>query len=275
MDVRNGSERAITPPAHCPACNAPIVQPEGEIAYYCFNAACPAQLVQKLTYFTHVLDIEGLGERTAVQLVEQELVKDSADLYFLEKNNLLMLEGFADKKADNLLEAIAQAKDRPFGRVLAALGIRGVGGTVAHVLAAAFPSLAALASASEESIAAVEGIGPITAQNILTWFASPHNRDMVDKLRQAGLRLESEGKAAAIVGEQPLVGLTFVITGTLSQPRNDVIAWIESQGGKVAGSVSQKTSYLVTGENPGGSKFNRAQALNIPMLNEDQLRALT
>ena len=110
-DVRDGSERAITPPTHCPACNDPIVQPEGEIAYYCFNAACPAQLVQKLTYFTHVLDIEGLGERTAVQLVEQGLVKDPADLYFLKKDDLLTLEGFADKKADNLLDAIAQAKD--------------------------------------------------------------------------------------------------------------------------------------------------------------------
>ncbi len=273
VDVRDGSQRIIEPPGVCPACGDPIVHPEGEIAYYCINAACPAQLVQKLTYFTHVLDIEGLGERTAVQLVEQRLVEDPADLYFLTKEALLMLEGFADKKADNLLNAIAQAKDRPFDRVLAALGIRGVGVTVAQVLAEAFPTLGALAEAPAEVIASVEGIGPITAQNILTWFAHVHNRAMVEKLRQAGLKLAAESKAV-VVGEQPLADLTFVITGALSRPRDDVKAWIASLGGKVAGSVSQKTSYLVVGADPGGSKYNRAQELNTPLLTEEQLYAL-
>ncbi len=271
-DVRDGNERPIAPPSVCPACGDPVVHPEGEIAYYCINAACPAQLVQKLTYFTHVLDIEGLGERTAVQLVEQRLVSDPADLYYLTKEALLTLEGFADKKADNLLAAIAQAKDRPYDRVLAALGIRGVGTTVASVLAQAFPSLDALAAADAESIASVEGIGPITAQNILTWFAHTHNRDMVEKLRRAGLRLSAEVKTPT--GAQPLAGLTFVITGTLSHPRDEVAAWIESLGGKVSGSVSQKTSYLIVGADPGGSKYNRAQALNTPMLTEEQLYAL-
>ncbi len=273
VDARDGSERPIEPPTTCSACSDPIVHPEGEIAYYCINAACPAQLVQKLTYFTHVLDIEGLGERTAVQLVEQHLVTDPADLYTLTKEALLTLEGFADKKADNLLAAIAQATDRPLDRVLAALGIRGVGGTVAGVLTSAFPSLDALASADAENIAAVEGIGPITAQNILTWFAHEHNRAMVEKLRQAGLKLATENKAVVADG-QPLAGLTFVITGTLSRPRDDIAAWIEAQGGKVAGAVSQKTSYLVVGEDPGGSKYNRAQALNTPVLTEEQLYTL-
>jgi len=273
VDARDGSQHPIEPPSTCPACGDPVAQPEGEIAYYCINAACPAQLVQKLTYFTHVLDIEGLGERTAVQLVEQHLVEDPADLYFLTKDSLLTLEGFADKKADNLLAAIAQAKDRPFDRVLAALGIRGVGTTVAQVLAEAFPTLDALAEASAEAIAAVEGIGPITAQNILTWFAHVHNRAMVEKLRQAGVKLAAERQAVA-ADEQPLVDLTFVITGTLSRPRDAVKAWIESLGGKVAGSVSQKTSYLVIGADPGGSKYNRAQALDTPLLTEEQLYAL-
>lgn len=271
-DVRDGSQRLIEPPSTCPACGDPVVRPVGEIAYYCINAACPAQLVQKLTYFTHVLDIEGLGERTAVQLVEQHLVEDPADLYYLTKESLLTLEGFADKKADNLLDAIAQAKDRPFDRVLAALGIRGVGTTVAQVLAGAFPTLEALARASAEAIASVEGIGPVTAQNIVTWFAHVHNRAMVEKLRQAGLKLAKESRV--VVGEQPLAGLTFVITGTLSCSRDDVKAWIESFGGKIAGSVSQKTSYLVIGDDPGGSKYNRAQELNTPLLTEEQLRAL-
>lgn len=273
VDMRDGDEQPIAPPTACSACGDPIVHPEGEIAYYCINAACPAQLVQKLTYFTHVLDMEGLGERTATQLVEQRLITDPADLYFLTKEALLTLEGFADKKADNLLAAIAQAKDRPFERVLAALGIRGVGGTVAGVLAKAFPSLDALASAEAESIAAVEGIGPITAQNILTWFAHDHNRAMVEKLRRAGLKLTAETRVS-VADSQPLAGLTFVITGTLSRPRDEIAAWIESSGGKVAGSVSQKTSYLVVGDDPGGSKYNRAQALNTPLLTEEQLYAL-
>jgi DNA ligase (NAD+) len=273
-DVRDGSQQAITPPTACPSCGDPIHHAEGEIAYYCINAACPAQRVQKLTYFTHVLDIEGLGERTAIQLVEQGLVIDPADLYYLSKEALLALEGFADKKADNLLNAITGAKERPFARVLAALGIRGVGTTVAHVLTGAFPSLDALASAEADTIATVEGIGPITAQNILTWFAHPHNRAMIDKLRGAGLQLTAYARVEATPADQPLAELTFVITGTLSRPRDDVEAWIEALGGKVAGSVSQKTDYLVIGENPGGSKYNRAQALNTPMLTEAQLSDL-
>lgn len=274
IDVRDGSEETIVPPSVCPSCGDPIHHAEGEIAHYCINATCPAQRVQKLNYFTHMLDIEGLGERTAVQLVEQALVIDPADLYTLSKEALLALEGFADKKADNLLNAIAGSKERPFGRVLVALGIRGVGPSVAHVLTGAFPSLDALASAEADAIAAVEGIGPITAQNILTWFAHPHNRAMVEKLRSAGLQLAAQAKVAAALAEQPLAGLTFVITGTLLQPRDDVKAWIEALGGKVAGSVSQKTDYLVIGDNPGGSKFNRAQALNTPMLTEVQLSDL-
>ncbi len=273
IDARDGDERPIEPPTVCPACGDAIVHPEGEIAYYCINAACPAQLVQRLTYFTHVLDIEGLGERTAMQLVEQHLVTDPADLYYLTKETLLTLEGFADKKADNLLTAIAQATDRPLERVLAALGIRGVGTTVAQVLIEAFPSLDALASASTETLASIEGIGPITAQNIQTWFAHAHNRALVEKLRRAGLKLAVE-KKTDVAEKQPLAGLTFVITGTLSRPRDEVAAWIEAHGGKVAGTVSQKTSYLVVGADPGGTKFNRAQALHTPLLTEEQLYAL-
>ncbi len=271
VDVRDGSEQPITPPTTCPSCGEAIVHTEGEIPYYCINAACPDQLVQKLTYFTHVLDIEGLGDRTAVQLVAQNLVNDPADLYFLTKDDLLTLEGFADKKADNLLDAIAQAKDRPFDRVLAALGIRGVGGTVANVLVDVFPSLEALSSATDEAIAAVGGIGPITAQNILTWFAHERNRAMVEKLRQANVRLARAVNVEETPREQPLAGLSFVITGTLSKPRDEIKAWIESRGGKVTGSVSKNTDYLVIGENPGGSKFNRAQTLGTPMLEENAL----
>ncbi len=273
-EQRTGQEHPIAPPENCPSCGDPVIHPEGEVAYMCINAACPAQLVQRLTYFTHVLDIEGLGERTATQLVAQALVKDPADLYYLKKEALLALEGFADKKAENLLNAIAASKTQPFGRVLAALGMRGIGGTVAHLLATAFPALDALAEASEEAIAEVEGIGPITAQNLKTWFERRHNRAMVEKLRAAGLRLTADIAASEPAGDAPLASMTFVITGTLSQPRSKIKAWIQSQGGKVTGSVSQKTDYLVIGENPGGTKYNRAQALEIPTLDEASLYEL-
>jgi DNA ligase (NAD+) len=273
-EQRTGQEQPIAPPEECPSCGDPVIHPEGEVAYMCINAACPAQRVQRLTYFTHVMDIEGLGERTATQLVDQGLVKDPSDLYYLKKDALLALEGFADKKAENLLRAIAESKAQPLGRVLAALGIRGIGGTVAHVLTTAFPALDALAEAPEEAVAAVEGIGPITAENLKAWFEHGHNREMVEKLRAAGLHLTADVDARATTGPHPLENMTFVITGTLSQPRSAIKAWIESQGGKVTGSVSQKTDYLVIGENPGGTKYNRAQTLDIPMLSEEALYEL-
>ena len=275
-EVRNGSESEIRAPETCPSCGDPVVKAEDEVASYCVNAACPAQLVQRLTYFTHVLDIEGLGERTAVQLVKQGLVHDPADLYSLTAEGLLALEGFADRKAENLLQAIAASRRRPFERVLAALGIRGVGLTVAQLLVAAFPSIQALAGAAEDQIAAVEGLGPITAGNITDWFGHPRNAAMVEKLQSAGLRLEADvpTRSADLRGVLPLTGLSFVITGTLSRPREEIAAWIVSLGGKVAGSVSAKTSYLVVGSEPGAAKVNRAQALEIALLTEDELTAL-
>lgn len=271
--ARDGSELPINWPETCPACGAAIVQQADEVAYYCINAACPAQLVQKLTYFTHTLDIEGLGERTAVQLVEQRLVTDPADLYFLKKEDLLTLQGFADKKADNLLNAIAQAQACPFARVLAALGIRGVGSTVAHTLTATFPTLAALESASEEAIAAVENLGPITARNITIWFSRSHNQTLIHKLRRAGVQLSAVPTLTPEPASQALNGLTFVITGTHSQPRSTIKAWIEAHGGKVTGSVSKKTRYLIAGEKA-GRKLTRAAALGIPVLDEAGLYAL-
>jgi DNA ligase (NAD+) len=272
--ARDGSEREIGPPTTCPSCGEPVSHPEGEVAYYCINVACPAQLVQKVTYFAAVMDIEGIGERTALQLVDQGLVQDPVDLYNLRKEALLELEGFADRKADNLLSAIEASKTQSFTRLLAALGIRGVGGTVAALLTDAFPSLDALLSATTEEIAAVAGLGPITAQNVVDWFSLPRHQALVQKLRQAGLTLAAPVATAPGVEPQPLDGMTFVITGTLTRPREEIQQWIEAQGGKVTGSVSAKTDYLVIGENPGGSKFRRAQQLGTPMLGEDELGQL-
>jgi len=270
-DLRDGHERPVVPPEVCPSCGEPVVHAEGEVAYLCINAACPAQRVQRLIYFAHVMDIEGLGESTAAQLVEHGLIEDPADLYTLPKEAWLTLEGFADKKATNLMAAVAGSRERPLSRVIAALGIRGVGATVAAVLAAHFGSVAALAAAPVESLAAIEGLGPITAESIRVWFARERNRQLVEKLRRAGVRLAAE-RAAPVAGV--FTGRTFVITGTLSQPRNEIKAWIESLGGKVTGSVSRKTSYLVAGENPGGTKFNKAQQLGVHIIGEDELRRL-
>ncbi|MBN1488184.1 MAG: NAD-dependent DNA ligase LigA [Anaerolineae bacterium] len=274
IDARAGAEQPISPPEVCPSCGEALVHPEGEVAYTCVNTTCPAQRVQKLIYFTHVLDIEGLGERTAEQLVERGLVTAPSDLYTLDREKLLELEGFANKKADNLLEAIATAKKQPFASVLAALGIRGIGLTVAKLLAQHFNSLDALATASEESLAGVEGIGPITAQNIKAWFSRKHNQEMVEKLRAAGLNLATGETGTPESADQPLAGLTFVITGTLSQPRDTIKTWIESLGGKITGSVSKKTSYLIAGEDPGGNKYTKAQQLGIPIIDEAALKTL-
>ena len=278
-EVRTGDERPITPPTHCPSCGEPVAHAEGEVAYTCINATCPAQRVQKLLYFAHVMDIDGLGERTALQLVEAGLITDPADLYTLDLDDLLPLEGFAEKKAQNLLDAIAASTEQSLDRVIAALGIRGVGATVAALFAERFRAVDALAAADAATLEAIEGIGPITAQDVTAWFARERNRQFVEKLRRAGVTLEmaaptesdgEEGEAAAA----PFEGLTLVITGTLSQPRKEIAAWIKARGGKVTGSVSSNTDYLVIGESPGRSKFNRAQALETPIIDEDELRAL-
>jgi DNA ligase (NAD+) len=272
LDARRGAELPIKPPTECPSCHEAVVRTEGEIAYYCINMACPAQLVQRLTYFAALMDIEGIGERTAIQLVDAGQVHDPVDLYGLAKEGLLKLDGFGDRKAANLLSAIAASKAQPFDRVLAALGIRGVGAAVSTLLTARFPSLEALQAATSDEIAGVGGLGPITAQAITDWFARPRNREIAARLREAGLVLQATDLTRA--SEQPLAGLSFVITGTLSRGRNEVQTWIESLGGKVAGAVTSKTDYLVVGEGPGGSKYSRAQELNTPMVTEDELAAL-
>jgi len=271
VDLRTGAERVYRPPDRCPVCGEPAVRYPDEVAVYCANAACPAQLVRRIAYFASrgAMDIETLGEKTARLLVDRGLVHDVADLYSLRKEDLVPLEGFAEKKAENLLAGIVASKDRPLGRILTALGIRYVGGIVAEILARHFGSIDALAAASEEELETVEGIGPRIAGAVVDWFRRPRHRRIVEKLRRAGVRLAEEAPTEA--GPQPLAGLTFVITGTLSRPRDEVAAMIERCGGKVTGSVSRKTDYLVVGESPGGSKHRRAQELEVPMIDEARL----
>ncbi|RMF37520.1 MAG: NAD-dependent DNA ligase LigA, partial [Chloroflexi bacterium] len=273
-DLRDGDEVPYTPPDRCPSCGEPVFRPPDEVAVYCINAACPAQLVRRIAYFASrgAMEIETLGERTAALLVEKGLVRDVADLYTLTKEDLLQLEGFADKKAENLLAAIEASKDRPLERLLTGLGIRYVGGVVAEILARHFGSVDALAQASQEELEQIEGIGPRIAQAVVQWFRRPRHREIIEKLRRAGVRLTAERPVEE--GPKPLEGFTFVITGTLSRPRDEIAALIERHGGRVTGSVSRRTSYLIVGESPGGTKYRRAQELGIPMIGEAELMAM-
>jgi DNA ligase (NAD+) len=223
------------------------------------------------------MDIEGLGEKLVTQLARRELVKDAADIYSLSKATFLDLERFADKSADNLVAAIEASKSRPLAKLLVGLGIRHVGPTAAVALAGELGHLDRIEGAGEEELVAVEGIGPIIAESVQRFFAAERNREVVEKLRQAGVNLEGPRRAepaGAGAGVLPLAGLTFVLTGTLAgMTRDEAQAAIEAAGGKVSGSVSKKTAYVVAGENP-GTKLDKAGSLGVPVLDEDGLRAL-
>ncbi|MFQ6099929.1 MAG: NAD-dependent DNA ligase LigA [Anaerolineae bacterium] len=272
--ARTGEEKVYELPKVCPSCGEAVISPEDEVAVTCINVACPEQRVRRVRYFAAVMDVEGLGERTAQLLVERNLAQDAADLYYLKRDDLLQLEGFAEKSVDNLLAAIEASKERPLAQVIAALGIRGVGGIVAQLLAQHYRSLDELARANHEALEAIVGLGPHIAESVVEWFARPRNKKFIDKLRQAGVKLEQEAPAVPTGG--PLTGLTFVITGTLpTMSREEATRLIEQHGGKVTGSVSRKTDYLVVGESPGGTKFRKAQQLEIPMIDEAQLLEMT
>ncbi len=273
VDLRDGSETPIEPPERCPFCDSPVIRAEGEVAYYCSNPDCPERLVRAIEYFVSrgAMDIDGLGERIVRQLVEEGLIQDIADLYFLNAEQLMPLEGFAEKKVENLLAAIDASRSRPLPRLLTALGIRGVGGTVAALLVDHYPSLADLAHADQGALEAIHGLGPHIAGAVVEFFAEPRNQALIEKLRLGGVVLEAEKKAAA---SEALAGLTFVLTGTLpSMTRDEAKALIEANGGRVTGGVSGKTSYVVAGE-AAGSKLEKAQQLGVSVLDEDGLREL-
>ncbi|NPV56206.1 MAG: NAD-dependent DNA ligase LigA [Anaerolineae bacterium] len=273
IDARTGSERAFTPPDACPACGQKAEHFEGEVAWYCVNASCPAQLVRNLEHFVSrpAMDIEGLGIKIVEQLATAGLVKDVADLFTLKKEDLLKLEGFAEKKAENLVQAIDQARLQPLPRLLNALGIRGVGEVMAADLTAVYPDLESLGAATVEELQAIEGVGPNIAGAIVDWFSQPANRQVLAKLQAAGVTPRQVGAARA---SNALNGATFVVTGTLPGfTRDGVREFIQSNGGKVTDSVSSKTDFLVVGENP-GSKLEKARALGVKVLDENSLRRL-
>ena len=276
VDARTGREKKFKPPTKCPACDQPVEHFEGEVAWYCVNAACPAQLVRNIEHYVSrgAMDIVGLGIKIVEQLIEAGLVKDVADLYTLKRDQLLALEGFKDKKADNLLIAIEDSKTQSLARLIAALGIHGVGEVMAGDLASAFPELDALSKSSAEDLQQIEGLGPNIAESIVDWFARPVNQKLLKKLKAVGMWPQGGQSSVNIKQSDAFAGMTFVVTGTLPTfSRDDAKAFIESHGGKVTDSVSKKTSYLVLGENP-GSKFEKAKSLGVPILDESQLHEL-
>jgi DNA ligase (NAD+) len=273
---RDGSERPWTMPERCPACGTPLERPEGEVAYRCPNfGICPAQLVRRIEHFVSrgAMDIAGIGEKQAQLFVERGLVKDVADLYTLTAASFEGMEGFGEKKISNLLMAIEAAKQRPLARLITGLGIRFVGEVAAQALAA-FGSLDALASASIDQIRAIDGIGPAVAASVTQFFSLPANQALVQKLKDVGVQTTGGPTGIERAGDG-LSGLAFVITGSLpTLTREQAEALIKSHGGKVAGNVTKKTSYLLAGTEPGGTKYSKAQELKIPILDQAGLLAL-
>ena len=277
-EARTGDEVEWTFPETCPACGSEIIRLPDEADYYCMAADCPAQFTRQVEHFVgrSAMDIEGLGERLAVQLVEADLLHDVADLYRLTVDDLIPLEGFAEKSAQNLVDAIAESKERPLSRLLHALGIRHVGLTTAELVVRQYATLDELAGASVEDLVAIDGIGEIIAESIVDWFSLEHNQALVRKLRDLGVnteRLPSEAPAEE-QDAAPAAGKTFVLTGALpSLTRREAKDKIKQAGGTVTSSVSGNTDYLVVGDNP-GSKYDEAQARDVPILDEQELLAL-
>lgn len=274
ISARTGAERPVVPPERCPYCETPVERREGEVAIYCPNPDCPGKLDRAIAHYVGrgAMDIDGLGEKIVAQLIEAGLVGDVADIYTLDKPGLLGLEKFAEKKAQNLLDAIAASRQRPLERLLIGLSIRHIGEVAARDLARHYGNLDALMAASVEDLQQIDGIGPIVAESVAEWSAREASRALVAKLRAHGIDPRQEPKPAASTAPPagPFAGKTFVITGTLSQPREEIAAWIEARGGKVGDSVSKKTSFLVAGESA-GSKLAKAQSLGVVVLNESEL----
>ena len=264
--LRTGAERPFVMPKTCPACGEEIVREADEAVARCINADCPAQILGRLVHFASrgALDIQHLGERTAQMLIEHGLVHDVSDVFSLRSEDVSKLPGFGPRATENLLSAIDRAKERPLDRLVVALGIRHVGEGAARLLADAFGSIDAIASASASDLAAVQGIGAVLADAVHEFFGRPASKRVLDKLRSAGVRTKDTRQRQP----GPLSGKTFVITGTLaSVSREQAEERIEGLGGKVGSSVSRNTDYLVVGDRP-GTKLQAAQKFGVATLDE-------
>lgn len=274
-EKRPPDARSFVMPTHCPECGSAVVRLEGEVIARCTGGlVCPAQRKQSLLHFAgrRAMDIEGLGDKLVDQLVDGGIVGTPADLYRLGLAKLAALERMADKSAANVLAAIERSKDTTLARFIFALGIRHVGEATARDLALHFGTMDALVAADENALLEVNDVGPVLAASIASFFAEPHNREGIEQLRAAGVRWPEGAPRARVQG--PLAGLTVVLTGTLpTLSRDDAKALVEAAGGKVAGSVSKKTNYVIAGADA-GSKLAKAQELGVAVLDEDGLRAL-
>ena len=276
INARTGDEKEFHIPETCPVCGHKTERLDGEVAVYCVNASCPAQLIRNIEHFAsrEAMNINGLGIKVVEQIVNAGFVHDVSDLYILSRESLLSLEGFAEKKADNLLEAIAESKQQPLNRLINALGIRGVGEVMAETLANEFGSIDGIIAADKTMFEAIEGIGPNIAQAITDWFDEESNKKIVERLILYGL----DPKVETHINDKenlPLAGLNIVVTGTLQNfSRDEIKDFIKKNGGKSSDSVSQKTDYVVVGEKP-GSKADKAAKLGITILTEDQLIKMT
>lgn len=279
LELRPEGTEPWAMPTACPACGTPLEREDGDAEWYCISAECPAQFIRLVEHFASraAMDIDGLGEKLARQLVEEAGVARLYDLYDLPVERLEALERFGRKKAENLVAGLEASKARPLARLVFGLGIRHVGQTTAEALVARFASLAALMDASEEALVAADGVGAVVAQSVFDWSRREPNRHLVRELAARGLnteRLDGEAVAVASGIDGPLAGATVVLTGTLpTLARADAEAMIKRAGGKVAGSVSKKTTYVVAGE-AAGSKLAKAQELGISVLDEAGLRNL-
>lgn len=273
-DRRTGKEKVFHFPENCPACGAKIIRAEDEAAWRCIGLSCPAQIRETIYHFASkgAMDIEGLGRKTIEQLLEAGLIQDVADLYFLKKEDLLALDRMAEKSVTNLLAAIEQSKQTTWPRFLYGLGIRHVGEHVARLLATHFPSLHALQQATQEELEAIPGIGPEVAKSIRQFFAEERNQHVLAKLLRAGITWSPADHPPLTT--DGLGGKAFVFTGALSSlTRDEAARLVEQHGGRVVSTVSRKTDYVVVGDNP-GSKLERAQALGIRILTEEEFRQL-
>ena len=270
---RTGKERIFSIPSLCPVCGSEVIKPEGEAMHRCTNTACPSQALEKIKHFVGrgAMDIDGVGEKLCQALFEAGLVKDVADLYYLTREQVLGLERMADKSVSNMLNSIERSKDRPLARVIFALGILHVGEQYAELLADEYQSISKLAKASKKKLTKIHSIGPKIAESIVAFFRQEGNRQIIEKLRKAGVRLEREKVekvGEGLVPSLPLAGQEFVLTGKLeSLSRSEAEAKIKALGGKAGSDITRKTSYVVVGVDP-GSKLVKAEKLGVKTLSE-------
>lgn len=276
VEERNKDSKPTQPPEKCPVCKSKLYKPEDEVAFYCENPECPAQIKARLIHFASrgAMDIEGLGEALVDLFVEKGFLKTFSDIYELKKHreDLIKIERLGEKSVDNLLNAIEKSKSQPFEKVLFALGIRYVGAGVAQKLAEHFGDIDALISAGEEEISSVYEIGPSISKSVKQFFSDKHNLELIEKLKKAGLKFSSEQRKP--IKDNFFKDKTFVLTGTLSSfSRDEAAERIKKLGGKVASSVSKNTDYVIAGEKA-GSKLDKAKSLGVKILNEDEFLKL-